>query len=73
MLTSHDINMLLCDSSYDIDDENKFEWINFKMSPRFNKLRDLSIKALYMQILLILTEGNFIESIMDISIWNLNM
>ena len=36
-------------------------------------LRDLSGKALYVQILLILTEGNFIESIMDISIWNLNM
>ena len=30
-------------------------------------------KALYVQILLILTEGNFIESIIDISIWNLNM
>ena len=36
-------------------------------------LRDLSGKALYVQILLILTKGNFIESIMDISIWNLNM
>ena len=36
-------------------------------------LRDLSGKALYVQILLILTEGNSIESIMDISIWNLNM
>ena len=33
-------------------------------------LRDLSGKALYVQILLILTERNFIESIMDISIWN---
>ena len=43
------------------------------MSPGFNELRDLSGKALYVQILLILTEGNFIESIMDISIWNLNM
>ena len=56
-----------------IDDENTFEWIIFKMSPGFNELRDLSVKALYVQILLILTEGNFIESIMDISIWNLNM
>ena len=56
-----------------IDDENKFEWIIFKMSPGFNEWRDLSGKALYVQILLILTEGNFIESIMDISIWNLNM
>ena len=62
------------DISYDyVDDENKFEWIIFKMSPGFNELRDLSGKALYVQILLILTEGNFIESIMDISIWNLNM
>ena len=62
------------DTSYDyVDDENKFEWIIFKMSPGFNELRDLSGKALYVQILLILTEGNFIESIMDISIWNLNM
>ena len=43
------------------------------MSPGFNELRDLLGKALYVQILLILTEGNFIESIMDISIWNLNM
>ena len=56
-----------------VDDENKFEWIIFKMSQGFNELRDLSEKALYVQILLILTEGNFIESIMDISIWNLNM
>ena len=56
-----------------VDGENKFEWIIFKMSPGFNELRDLSGKALYVQILLILTEGNFIESIMDISIWNLNM
>ena len=56
-----------------VDDENKFEWIIFKMSPGFNELRDLSGKALYVQILLILTECNFIESIMDISIWNLNM
>ena len=30
-------------------------------------------KELYVHILLILMEGNFIESIMDISIWNLNM
>ena len=43
------------------------------MSPGFNELRDLSGKALYVQILLIPTEGNFIESIMDISMWNLNM
>ena len=56
-----------------IDDENKFEWIIFKMSPAFNELRDLSGKALYVQILPILTQGNFIESIMDTSIWNLNM
>ena len=55
-----------------VDDENKFEWIIFKMSPGFNELRDLSGKALYVQISLILTEGNFIESIMDIAIWNLN-
>ena len=40
---------------------------NFQMSPGFNELR-VSGKALYVQILLILTEGNFIESIMDISI-----
>ena len=56
-----------------IDGENKFECVIFKMSPGFNELRDLSGKVLYVQILLILTEGNFIESIMDISIWNLNM
>ena len=56
-----------------VNDENKFEWIIFKMSPGFNESRDPSGKALYVQILLILTEGNFIESIMDISIWNLNM
>ena len=43
------------------------------MSPGFNKSRDLSGKAPYVQILLILSEGNFIESMMDISIWNLNM
>ena len=43
------------------------------MSPGFNELRELSRKALYVQILLILTEGHFIESTMDISIWNLNM
>ena len=29
--------------------------------------------GLYVQILLIITEGNFIESIIDISSWNLNM
>ena len=56
-----------------VDDDNKLEWIIFKMSPGFNELRDLSGKALCVQILLILTEGNFIECIMDISIWNLNM
>ena len=56
-----------------IDDENKFECIIFKMSPGFNELRDLSGKALHVQILLILTEDNFIESIMDISIWNFNL
>ena len=39
-----------------VDDENKFEWIIFKMSPGFNEFRDLSGKALYVQILLILTE-----------------
>ena len=43
------------------------------MSPGFNELRDLSGKALYVQVLLILTEGNFIDSIMDISDGNLNM
>ena len=56
-----------------VDDENQFECMIFKMSLGFNELRDLLVKALYVQILLILTEGNFIESIMDISIWNLNM
>ena len=56
-----------------IDGENKFECIIFKMSPGFNELTDFGGKVLYVQILLILTEGNFIESIMDISIWNLNM
>ena len=56
-----------------IDDENKFECIILKISPGFNELRNLSGKVLYVQILLILTEGNLIESIMDISIWNLNM
>ena len=34
-----------------VDDENKFEWMIFKMSPGFNELRDLSGKALYVQIL----------------------
>ena len=33
-----------------IDDENKFEWIIFRISPGFNELRDLSGKALYVQI-----------------------
>ena len=56
-----------------IDDETKFEWIIFKVSPGFNELRDLSGKALYVKILQILAEGNFIESEMDISNWNLNM
>ena len=43
------------------------------MSPGLNELRDLSYKEIpYMQILLTPTEGNLIESIMDISIWNLN-
>ena len=36
-----------------IDDENKFEWTIFKMSAGFNELRDLSGRALYVQILLI--------------------
>ena len=56
-----------------IDDENKFEYIIFKISPGPSELRNISGKALYVQILLTLTEGNFIESIMDISISNLNM
>ena len=56
-----------------IDYENNFQYIIFKISPGLNELRDLSGKALYVQILLTLTEGDFIESIMDISIWNLNM
>ena len=55
------------------DDENKFECIIFKMSPGLNELRDLSGKAIYVQILLTLTESSFIESLMDISIWNINM
>ena len=55
------------------DDENKFEWLIIKMSPGFNESIDLSGKAPYVQILLILTEGNFIASIMDISIWNINI
>ena len=55
------------------DDENKFEYIIFKMSPGLNELRDLSGKALWVQILLTLPEGNFIEPIIDISIRNLNM
>ena len=53
--------------------ENKFDYIIFKMSLGLNQLGDLSGKALYVQILLTLTEGNFIEFIMDISIWMLNM
>ena len=40
-----------------VDDENKFEWIIFEMSPGFNELRDLLGKALYVQILLILTKA----------------
>ena len=56
-----------------IDDEYKFECIIFKMSPGLNELRDLSGKALYVQILLTLTEDNFIEFLVDISIWNLSM
>ena len=56
-----------------IDNDDKFECIIFKMSPGLNELTDLSGKALYVQILLRLREGNFIESIMDIFIWNLNM
>ena len=56
-----------------IDDEIKFEWIIFKMSPGVSELRDLSGKALYVQVLLKLAEDNFIESIMDISIINLSM
>ena len=51
-----------------IDDENKFEWILFKMSPGFFELRDLSGKALYVQILLILTQENFIEWIFPFQI-----
>ena len=51
-----------------IDDENKFECIIFNMSPGLNELRDLSGKVIFLQILLTLTEANFIESIMDISI-----
>ena len=56
-----------------IDDDNKFECIIFKMPLGPNELKDLLRKALYVQILLAFTEGNVIESIMDISIWNLNM
>ena len=44
-----------------IDDENKFAQIIFKLSPGFNELRNISGKALYVQILLILTQSNFIE------------
>ena len=51
-----------------IDDDDKLECIMFKMSPGLDELTNLSGKALYVQILLTLTEGNFIESIMDISI-----
>ena len=48
LLTPHDINMLLqfvtpLDTSYEyVDDENKFEWMIFKVSPGFNELWDLS-------------------------------
>ena len=76
MLTSHQYAPLWILSiqvmTY-IDDENKFEWIIFKMSSGVNELIDISGKALYVLILLMLTEGNFIESTMDISIWNCNM
>ena len=51
-----------------IDDDDKFECIIFKMSPGLNEIRDPSGNALYVHILLTVTEGNFIESIMDISI-----
>ena len=76
MLTSHQyapLWLIIIQVMTYIDDENKFKYIIFKMSPGLNTLRDLSGKALYVQILLTLTEGSFIESIMDISIWNLNM
>ena len=76
MLTSHQyapLWLLSLQVMTYTDDDNKFEWIIFKLSPGFNELRDLSGKALYVQILLVLTEGNFIESMKDISIWNLNM
>ena len=43
------------------------------MSPVLNELTNLSQKVLHVQILLTLTGGNFIESIMDMFIWNLNM
>ena len=55
-----------------IDDDDNFEYILFKISPGLNELTHLSGKALYVQILLTLTGGNFIEY-MDIFIWNLNM
>ena len=68
--TSYDIHQ--CHIAY-IDDDDKLECVIFKMSPGLNELTNLSGKALYGQILLTLTEGNFIESTMDISIWNLDM
>ena len=48
MLTSHQYAPLWLSISVMtyIDDEIKFEWIIFKMSPGFNELRDLSGKAL---------------------------
>ena len=76
MLTSHQYAPLWLISiqvmTY-IDDDDKLECIIFKMSPGLNDLTNLSGKALYVQILLTLTEGNFIESIMDIYNWNLNI
>ena len=56
-----------------IDDKKKFKYIIVKMSPGLSELRDLSRKALYVQIVRTLIAVNFIESKMDISIWNLNM
>ena len=50
-----------------IDDENKLKYIIVKMSPGLSELRDLSRKALHVQIVLTLTAVNFIESKMDIS------
>ena len=56
-----------------IDDDDKLECIIFTMSPGLNELTNLSGKALYVQILLTLTDGNSIECIMDIYNWNFNM